>query len=45
MFLARVGADLCVCPDMTTCGDIKKGEHTGSPLPQVMQWFKTLPFL
>lgn len=32
-----VGADLCVCPSPTP-----RGEHTGSPLPQVVQWFKTM---
>ena len=32
-----VGADLCVCPD-----DHKAGEHTGSPLHRVIQWFKTM---
>jgi REP element-mobilizing transposase RayT len=29
-----VGADLCVCP--------KEGEHIGSPLQQMVQWFKTM---
>jgi REP element-mobilizing transposase RayT len=34
------GADLCVCPE-------QKGEHKGSPrpnapLPQIIQWFKTM---
>ena len=33
-----VGADLCVCPNTEHI----KGEHTGSPLPQVIQWFKTM---
>lgn len=31
-----VGADPCVCPDST------KGEHTGSPLHKIIQWFKTM---
>ena len=30
-----VGVDLCVNP-------IKKGEHIGSPLPRIIQWFKTM---
>ena len=30
-----VGADLCVCPD-------KMGEHVGSPLHRIVQWFKTM---
>ena len=29
-----VGADLCVCP--------KRGEHAGSPLRVMIQWFKTM---
>jgi REP element-mobilizing transposase RayT len=36
-----VGADLRVCPD----GDDKHtetGEHTGSPLHRMVQWFKTM---
>ena len=37
-----VGADLCVCPDNTTTGNTTKGEHTGSPLHCVVQWFKTM---
>jgi REP element-mobilizing transposase RayT len=32
-----VGADQCVCPDSRN-----KGEHIGSPLPRIMQWFKTM---
>ena len=31
-----VGADPCVCPDST------KGEHMGSPLHKIIQWFKTM---
>jgi len=31
-----VGADLCVCPED------RKGEHTGSPLHKMIQWFKTM---
>ena len=34
--VAIVGADLCVCPNE------KMGEHTGSPLPKIVQWFKTM---
>jgi len=42
---APVGADLCVCPDV--CPDDQRhgrppGEHTGSPLHHVIQWFKTM---
>jgi hypothetical protein len=33
----NVGADLCVCPD-----PIELGEHTGSPLRRIVQWFKTM---
>ena len=32
---ATVGADTRVCPD-------NKGEHTGSPLHKMIQWFKTM---
>ena len=31
-----VGADPCVCPNE------KLGEHTGSPLHKIVQWFKTM---
>lgn len=31
-----VGADLCVSPNDP------KGEHIGSPLPKIVQWFKTM---
>ena len=49
-----VGADLRVCPDVQkrACPEnmnkhdvekyIEKGEHTGSPLHRMMQWFKTM---
>ncbi len=33
-----VGADLCVCPS----GGEQSGEHAGSPLRSVVQWFKTM---
>jgi len=33
--VVNVGADLCVRPEMV-------GEHTGSPLQRVVQWFKTM---
>jgi len=33
--IQNVGADLCVCPN-------KVGEHIGSPLRDVVQWFKTM---
>lgn len=36
-----VEADLCVCPD--TMGEhMVRGEHTGSPLRKIIQWFKTM---
>jgi REP element-mobilizing transposase RayT len=42
---AAVGADLRVCPDMR-CPDMRCpdtwGEHAGSPLHAVVQWFKTM---
>lgn len=34
--ISIVGADPCVCPDNLT------GEHAGSPLQSIMQWFKTM---
>lgn len=37
--------NLCVCPPSPTPrGEhtTPRGEHTGSPLPQVVQWFKTM---
>jgi putative transposase len=41
-----VGADLRVCPDNRIHPDKtdehKKGEHTGSPLHAMIQWFKTM---
>lgn len=41
-----VGADLCVCPDIenkeNNVGDLGKGEHIGSPLHEMVQWFKTM---
>ena len=50
--IKNVGADQCVCPDVCLCHDPyvpehfnetkKKGEHTGSPLPRIIQWFKTM---
>ena len=38
----NVGADLCVCPDKTGEHMGSKGEHMGSPLHRVVQWFKTM---
>jgi hypothetical protein len=39
-----VGADLCVCPD--TDDDVGPptgaGAHTGAPLPEIEQWYKTM---
>lgn len=50
--IKNVGADQCVCPDVYLCNDPyvpensnetrKKGEHIGSPLPRIIQWFKTM---
>ena len=37
----NVGADLRVCPDINN-DDKDKGEHTGSPLHKIVQWFKTM---
>lgn len=44
-----VGADLCVRPAFHACPDMdgyvispKTGEHVGSPLRRVVQWFKTM---
>jgi len=36
-----VGADLCVCPNGRRVGRTS-GEHTGSPLHRIIQWFKTM---
>ena len=38
----NVGEDLCVCPDSAQQSYPNKGEHTGSPLRGVVQWFKTM---
>jgi len=38
---APVGADLRVCPDYKR-HEQPSGEHTGSPLQRVIQWFKTM---
>lgn len=50
--ISIVGADLRVCPtDLRVCPDnnanstnnpMEKGEHTGSPLHKIIQWFKTM---
>jgi len=37
-----VGADPCVCPDNQFNKHAEQGEHTGSPLRRVIQWFKTM---
>ena len=41
-----VGADLCVCPfsnsPQNMGGQSNMGEHIGSPLRRVVQWFKTM---
>ncbi|MEA3316692.1 MAG: transposase [Bacteroidota bacterium] len=44
---STVGADLRVCPDNKTnkqiiSGEQISGEHVGSPLHRVVQWFKTM---
>jgi REP element-mobilizing transposase RayT len=48
--ITHVGADLCVCPnesgahvgaDQRVCPD-ETGAHTGAPLPEIIQWFKTM---
>jgi len=39
--IKNVGADQCVCPDPFN-ETKEKGEHTGSPLPMIIQWFKTM---
>ncbi len=45
--ILNVEADLCVCPRPDTHPDASQGEHIGSPLqrsplPTVVQWFKTM---
>lgn len=40
--IQNVGADLCVWPNNNVENVIEKGEHAGSPLPTVVQWFKTM---
>jgi len=37
-----VGADLRVCPEPTGAHDEITGAHTGAPLPEIVQWFKTM---
>jgi len=42
-----VGVDLRVCPDINNndnyrCEHTGQGEHTGSPLHKIVQWFKTM---
>ncbi len=37
-----VGADPRVCPNAYKQGEHKQGEHVGSPLHRVVQWFKTM---
>lgn len=37
-----VGANLGVCPDELEEGEYKWGEHIGSPVRNVVQWFKTM---
>ncbi|MDR0881010.1 MAG: hypothetical protein LBP55_00470 [Candidatus Adiutrix sp.] len=44
--IVNVGADLCVCPDAEYNENVehapRQGEHAGSPLPRMLQWFKTM---
>ena len=40
--IINVGADLRVCPENCMDATHKKGEQTGSPLPNIVQWFKTM---
>ena len=46
--VALVGADLCVCPVPRMPDERgaqmpgERGAHTGAPLPQIVQWFKTM---
>lgn len=43
--ISDVRADLCVCPDTSgehMFGKHTSGEHIGSPLRRVIQWFKTM---
>jgi putative transposase len=39
----NVGADHRVCPDSHALGEQHHGgEHAGSPLPKIVQWYKTM---
>ena len=40
--IMNVGADLRVCPEPDTHQDAHEGEHIGSPLPTIVQWFNTM---
>ena len=41
--IKNVGADLCVCPDEHVFNEnCVPGEHIDSPLPKIIQWFKTM---
>ncbi|MFH1007719.1 MAG: transposase [Candidatus Latescibacterota bacterium] len=42
--IQNAGADLQVCPndDPDEYAEHAQGEHPGSPLPRVLQWFKTM---
>jgi len=45
IIIRNVGADRCVCPsneNVSTNKSKKPGEHIGSPLQQVIQWYKTM---
>ena len=39
---ADVRADLCVCPFPDANDPSLRGAHTGAPLPEIVQWFKTM---
>ena len=39
---AHVRADLRVCPNDSDENRNDSGKHTGSPLPKIIQWFKTM---
>jgi putative transposase len=45
--IGSVGADPCVCPrnndvNADDFGNRRTGEHAGSPLQKIVQWFKTM---
>jgi REP element-mobilizing transposase RayT len=42
IIIITVGADRCVCPHIELISNDRKGEHAGSPLHRIIQWFKTM---